>query len=180
MRALEKEERSDQTALFDAALAPSVLNPTARKATPRIEELVLCAIRRARGCEMPTSCGHLGHGVCAVSALMGAFANALWRLNSASTRASSQALRRIVERFRIPGRARRARCRHRHSIAASARSELVWTPLYSEPMVLIVPRRPHFPLPRHALDILGEAPFIRFRPADLDGHLIRKVWASAR
>jgi DNA-binding transcriptional LysR family regulator len=54
-------------------------------------------------------------------------------------------------------------------------SSMVWTPLYSEPMVLIVPRRPHFALPHNSLDILRRSPFLQFDRATWTGHLIKQV-----
>jgi DNA-binding transcriptional LysR family regulator len=55
----------------------------------------------------------------------------------------------------------------------------VWTPLYVEPMVLIVPREPHFALPRGALRVLRESPFIRFDRQTWTGYLVRNALRQA-
>jgi DNA-binding transcriptional LysR family regulator len=49
---------------------------------------------------------------------------------------------------------------------------LVWTHLYSEPMVLVVPRRPHFEVPGQPTEILRRAPFIRFDRHTWTGALV--------
>jgi DNA-binding transcriptional LysR family regulator len=55
-----------------------------------------------------------------------------------------------------------------------------WTALYSEPMILIVPRRPHFELARDAKDILASAPYLRFDRTTWTGHLVEQVLQRAR
>jgi DNA-binding transcriptional LysR family regulator len=57
-------------------------------------------------------------------------------------------------------------------------SSVVWTPLYNEPMVLIVPRRPHFAMPDGGLDILDECPFMRFDRQTWTGHLVDEALAQ--
>ena len=54
-------------------------------------------------------------------------------------------------------------------------SSMVWTPLYDEPMVMIVPRRPPFRLSPDPLRTLREAPFIRFDRETWTGLLVRDV-----
>ena len=81
-----------------------------------------------------------------VSALMGAFADALWAIRQEHPRLE-------VKLFAGQSSAFAEKVLHGELDAAvvmkSPRplpSSMVWTQLYSEPMVLIVPRRPHFPL----------------------------------
>jgi DNA-binding transcriptional LysR family regulator len=59
-------------------------------------------------------------------------------------------------------------------------ASLVWTPLYSEPMVLIAPRHPHFKLPREPLDILRQSPFMQFDRTTWTGHLINEALAQCK
>jgi len=54
-------------------------------------------------------------------------------------------------------------------------ASLLWTPLYDEPMVMIVPRRPPFRLSADPLQTLREAPFIRFDRDTWTGLLVRDV-----
>jgi DNA-binding transcriptional LysR family regulator len=58
-------------------------------------------------------------------------------------------------------------------------STLVWTALYTEPMVLIVPRRPHFALPDTGAQILAECPFMRFDRQAWTGHLVDAALSQA-
>ena len=57
-------------------------------------------------------------------------------------------------------------------------TSMTWTPLYEEPMVLVVPRRPPFKLPREPLAALAQAPFIRFDRDTWTGLLVRDVLAD--
>jgi DNA-binding transcriptional LysR family regulator len=54
----------------------------------------------------------------------------------------------------------------------------VWTSLYSEPLVLIVPRRPHFEMHTDPLDILSRSPFLRFDRHAWTGHLVNEALAQ--
>lgn len=57
-------------------------------------------------------------------------------------------------------------------------SSLIWTALYTEPMVLIVPSRPHFPLPVDGPSILAQCPFLRFDRQTWTGHLVDEALAQ--
>jgi DNA-binding transcriptional LysR family regulator len=57
---------------------------------------------------------------------------------------------------------------------------LAWTPLYREPMVLIVPTRPHFALPATPLQMLAQCPFMRFDRRAWTGHLVNEALAQCR
>jgi DNA-binding transcriptional LysR family regulator len=52
---------------------------------------------------------------------------------------------------------------------------LIWSPLYVEPMVLIVPRKPHFDLPNAPLDMLRQCPFLRFDRNTWTGALVDRA-----
>ncbi|NLY33101.1 MAG: LysR family transcriptional regulator [Alcaligenaceae bacterium] len=60
-----------------------------------------------------------------------------------------------------------------------AYNELIWTPLYAESMILIIPRKPFFTLeeqtPEPSLEILKHAPFIHFDQMTWTGILIRNT-----
>lgn len=58
-----------------------------------------------------------------------------------------------------------------------ARPELAWTPLYGEPMVLLVPRKLEDANPR---SILQDQPFIRFDPAQHTGRLVERALKRLR
>jgi DNA-binding transcriptional LysR family regulator len=156
-----------------------VLNPAARKLTPRIEDLVLRYQALAADQDAGELTGTVVMGAL-VSALMGAFADALWRLKREHPHLEVKLFAGLSSDFAY-------RVEHGELDAAivteSPRplaARLVWTPLYSEPMVLIVPRRPHFPLPRQPLEILRLAPFIRFDRQTWTGHLIRKALGQCK
>jgi DNA-binding transcriptional LysR family regulator len=176
IRALEE---ALNTPLFDRGGRSIVLNPTARKLTPRIEDLVLRYQTLATDRDTGELTGTVIMGAL-VSALMGAFADALWRLKREHPRLEVKLFAGLSSDFAY-------RVEHGELDAAivteSPRplaASLVWTRLYSEPMVLIVPRRPHFPLPRQPLEILREAPFLRFDRQTWTGHLIRKVLSQCK
>jgi DNA-binding transcriptional LysR family regulator len=54
-------------------------------------------------------------------------------------------------------------------------SSLKWCPLYSEPMVLIAPKCPHFELPEDPRAMLETAPFMRFERSTWTGILVQEV-----
>ncbi len=92
-----------------------------------------------------------------VSALMGSFADALWnpkwkhpRLEVRLFGGLSNEFAYKVEHGELDG-----------AVVTQSRplpTSLLWTPLYSEPMVLIVPRQPHFTLPHDPIEILRKSP----------------------
>jgi len=110
-----------------------------------------------------------------VSALMGSFADALWELKRRHPAldvklfaGQSANFASRVERGELDA-----------AIVAQPPTRLaqglVWTPLYSEPMVLIVPRRPHFDLPTMPQQVLANCPFMRFDRSTWTGHLVEQV-----
>jgi DNA-binding transcriptional LysR family regulator len=113
-----------------------------------------------------------------VSALMGAFADALWALKRQHPG---------LEVTLFAGQSRDFADRvSRGELDAAVVTQapgglpgnLMWTPLYSEPMVLIVPRKPAFKLPREPLEVLAGAPFLRFDRLTWTGKLVDDALAQ--
>ncbi len=175
MRALEQDLKR---ALFDRGARAVVLNTAGRQAVPQVEELV----QRYESLAADDNAGELAGTVvmgALVSALMGAFADALWAIRQEHPRLE-------VRLFAGQSSAFAEKVLHGELDAAvvmkSPRplsSSMVWTQLYSEPMVLIVPRRPHFFLPRQPLEILRQAPYIRFDRETWTGSLVKRVLRRA-
>jgi DNA-binding transcriptional LysR family regulator len=175
MRSLEQDLNRP---LFDRSARAVVLNTAGRQAVPRIEEL----IQRYEALAANEGAGELAGTVvmgALVSALMGAFADALWAIRQEHPRLE-------VKLFAGQSGAFAEKVLHGELDAAvvmkSPRplsSSMVWTQLYSEPMVLIVPRRPHFPLPAQPLAMLRETPYIRFDRETWTGYLVNRVLRRA-
>jgi DNA-binding transcriptional LysR family regulator len=175
VRALEEELHQ---ALFDRSGRSIVLNTAGRGLVAPVTDVV----SRYEALAARPGDAQLGGTVvmgALVSALMGAFADCLWALKKRyaaldvtllAGQSADFALR--VERGELdaamvtqpPGR---------------LPSSLLWTPLYSEPMVMIVPRRPHFEMPVRPLDILTQCPFIRFDRQLWTGQLVDEVLAAS-
>jgi DNA-binding transcriptional LysR family regulator len=171
MRALEQ---SLGRRLFDRGGRSVVLNTAGRAAARRIEELVLRydELASERGGD-PLS-GSVVMGAL-VSALMGAFADALWTLKREHPRLEVKLFAGLSSDFAY-------KVQHGELDAAVVTrpprplpASMTWTALYAEPMVLIVPRRPHFDLPATPLAALRDAPFIRFDRETWTGLLVRDV-----
>lgn len=176
MRGLEEELGRT---LFDRGPRSVVLNVTGRKLVPEIEELVLRYEALAAESDSDELSGTVVMGAL-VSALMGAFSDAFWSLKRNHPRLKVRLFAGMSSDF-----ARKVE--HGELDAAVVTqspqplaSSLVWTPLYSEPMVLIVPRRPHFQLPADPLEMLRQAPFIRFDRHTWTGSLIKDVLSQCR
>ncbi len=171
MRALE--ERLKQP-LFDRSGRSVVLNTAGRRAIPRIEELVLRYEELVGGHDGDSLSGTVVMGAL-VSTLMGAFADALWSLKRENpglevklfAGQSSDFANRVEQGLLDAAIVTRP--------PRTLPRSLVWTQLYVEPMVLIVPRRPHFVLPKDPLQMLREAPFIRFDRETWTGLLVEDV-----
>jgi DNA-binding transcriptional LysR family regulator len=169
IRALEEDLKQP---LFDRGARAVVLNAAGRRIAAQIDELVLqYEALAADGDELA---GTVVMGAL-VSALMGAFADALWSLKKAYPRLEVKLLAGLSSDFAL----RVADGELDAAVVAQSPlplpTSLVWTPLYTEPMVLIVPRQPHFTLPRNPLDILAHCPFLRFDRQTWTGYLVREV-----
>ncbi|MEO8849088.1 MAG: LysR family transcriptional regulator [Casimicrobiaceae bacterium] len=175
MKALEEDLG---IALFDRRPRSVVLNTAGREATLAVGEILARyeALAARRGGDNLS--GTLVMGAL-VSALMGAFADALWALKhdhpQLDVRLFAGMSREFAQKVDDGGLDAAVVTRPPHALA----SGLAWTLLYSEPMVLIVPVRPHFELPRTALRMLHEAPFIRFDRQTWTGYLVRNALRQA-
>ena len=174
IRALEDELNQ---VLFDRGPRSVVLNTAGRKAVPQVEEILACYDALASTGDNDELSGSVVMGAL-VSALMGAFADALWSLKRQHPKLKVQLFAGLssdfawqVERGELDAA---IVTQPPHALPSS----LLWTPLYNEPMVLIVPRHPHFELPQEPLEALGRAPFIRFDRHTWTGHLVKGVLAE--
>ena len=174
VRALEQELHLQ---LFDRSARAIVLNTAGRGMVAPVMELVgRYEALAARPGDAQLS-GTVVMGAL-VSALMGAFADCLWALKKRHPAlevtllaGQSADFARRVERGELDAAVVT-------QPPARLASSLVWTPLYSEPMVLIVPRRPHFEMPQQPLAILSQCPFIRFDHQLWTGQLVAEVIAT--
>ena len=149
--------------LFDRTARAAILNPTGRSLVPEFEALVRQYEALAAGA------GHGNDGLSGtvvigalVSALMGAFADALWTIKREHPHLDVRLLAGFSADFaaRVEGGKIDAAI-----VTQSPRplpKDQVWTELYTEMMVLIVPRHPHFSMGDDFRTILNEAPFMRF------------------
>jgi DNA-binding transcriptional LysR family regulator len=175
IRALEEELNQ---VLFDRGPRSVVLNTAGRKAVPQIEDLLVRFEALANTGEAGELSGRVVMGAL-VSALMGAFADALWTVKQENPKLRIQLFAGLSSDFAY-------QVEHGELDAAivtkpprALASSLMWTPLYNEPMVLIVPRRPHFELPEKPQDALRQSPFIRFDRDTWTGLLVKDVLHQA-
>lgn len=171
IRALEEELNQ---VLFDRGPRSVVLNPTGRKLLPQIEDLVLRYEQLSRGEETDALSGTVVMGAL-VSALMGAFADALWSLKQEHPRLRVQLFAGLSSHFSVQVEQGELDAAIVTQSPRALSPRLLWTPLYSEPMVMIVPKTPHFDLPARPLDILRKSPFIRFDRQTWTGDLVNEV-----
>lgn len=175
IRALEEELHQ---ALFDRSGRSIVLNTAGRGMVAPVAELVA----RWEGLAARQGDAQLGGTVVVgalVSALMGSFADCLWALKKRHP---------ALEVTLLAGQSADFALRvERGELDAAVVTQpprrlptgLRWTPLYSEPMVLIVPRRPHFAMPERPLEILSRCPFIRFDRQLWTGRLVDEAIAQS-
>ena len=171
MRALEQ---SLEQVLFDRGPRSVVLNTAGRAMAPRIEQLVLLYDSLVAEADPDALSGTVVVGAL-VSALMGAFADALRAVKRQHPRLKVKILAGLSSDF--ADRVERGEL-DAAVVTKSPRplaSSLRWTPLYTEAMVLIVPRRAQFALPDEPLDMLRQAPFMRFDRHTWTGHLVNEV-----
>ena len=168
IRALEDELHK---VLFDRSGRAIVLNTAGRGMVAPVKELVARYEALAAGERGGELSGTVVMGAL-VSALMGAFADSLWALTH-----QHPALE--VTLFAGQSADFAAKVDRGELDAAVVTqppmrlpSNLVWTALYTEPMVLIVPSKPHFALPGDGALILAQCPFLRFDRRTWTGHLV--------
>jgi DNA-binding transcriptional LysR family regulator len=173
MRALESELRRP---LFERQGKAVVLNDAGRTLLPQVRRLL--ALYEQLLAPAPSADGiagtvHLGAVVSAVRPLIQATLALKARHAALELHVSSAKSIELVERVqsgeldaalvvREPG---------------PAPAELAWTPLYTEPMVLLVPRKLAEAPPRA---ILQAQPFIRFDRTQHTGHLVERALKRLR
>jgi DNA-binding transcriptional LysR family regulator len=171
IRALEE---SLNCQLFDRSARAAVLNPAGRALMPEISDIVrryesLGAEAGGDGMYGTVVVGAL------VSALMGAFADALWTVRQRYPRLDVRLFAGLSSDFALRVESGELDAAVVTQSPRPLSSNLLWTPLYTEPMILIVPRKPHFPLPRDIASILTESPFMRFDRNTWTGNLVQEV-----
>lgn len=174
IRALETDLHCQ---LFDRSARAAVLNPQGRRLLPGIEDVV----RRYEALAMEDDSDELA-GIAVmgalVSALMGDFANALWDIKRKHARLDVRLFAGLSADFTRKVEAGELDAAIVTQSPRPLPATLMWTPLYSEPMVLIVPRHPHFTLALSWAEILRTAPFIRFDRSTWTGNLVDAVIAE--
>lgn len=176
MRTLEQEVGS---VLFDRGARSAVLNTAGRRLVPQVEDLVSRYESMVVRDDSDQLSGSVVMGAL-VSALMGAFADALWRLKREHPRLEVKLLAGLSRDFAFRVEAGELDAAVVTQSPHRLSSSLRWTRLYTEPLVLIVPRRAHFSVPKDPLEVLRRAPFIRFEPQTWTGQLIRRALGQAR
>lgn len=176
IRALEDELG---VALFDRSARAVVLNSEGRRRVPAVKDLT----ERWQQLHARPEGGEFGGTVvmgALVSALMGAFGDALWTLKRRHP--SLEVTLFAGQSADFMTRVERGELDAAVVTQPPARlpASLLWTPLYSEPMVLIVPSRPHFDLPATPLQMLAQCPFMRFDRRTWTGHLVDEALARCR
>jgi DNA-binding transcriptional LysR family regulator len=171
MRALEESLRQP---LFDRSGRSVALSGAGRRALPRIEELVLRYEELVGGRDEGPLSGTVVMGAL-VSTLMGAFADGLWSLQQQNHGLEVKLFAGQSSDFAVKVEQGLLDAAIVTRPPRALPRTLAWTQLYVEPMVLIVPRRPHFELPADPLQALREAPFIRFDRETWTGLLVRDV-----
>jgi DNA-binding transcriptional LysR family regulator len=171
IRTLEEELNQ---ALLDRGPRSVVLNTAGRKVVPEIEELLARYEALVTGGDSDELSGTVVMGAL-VSALMGAFADALWSLKQQHPRLKIQLFAGMSSNFARQVQSGELDAAIVTQAPSPLPASLVWTPLYNEPMVLIVPRKPHFDLAEKPFEVLRRAPFIHFERNTWTGYLVQDV-----
>lgn len=174
IRALEADLR--QT-VFDRSGRAIVLNTAGRGLVAPVQDLVarydaLAAVENGQQLVGTVVMGAL------VSALMGAFADGLWALKRRHPGLDVTLLAGLSADFALKVERGELDAAVVTQPPQGLPSGLRWTRLYSEPLVLVVPRKPHFELASDPLDILAQAPFMRFDRQTWTGHLVNEALAQ--
>lgn len=161
-------------ALFDRSGRAIVLNTAGRGLVDPMKEFVA---RYESFTAQPDSDQLTGTVVMGtlVSALMGAFADGMWALMRNHPGLEVKLFAGLSADFAL--RVDRGELDGAVITQPPDRlpANLVWTALYSEPLVLIVPSRPHFVMPADPLEILARCPFLRFDRDAWTGHLVNEA-----
>jgi DNA-binding transcriptional LysR family regulator len=172
MRGLEAELRRP---LFERRGKSVVLNDAGRELVPQVRRLL--ALYEQMLAPAPAAGGmagtvHLGAVVSAVRPLIQATLALKERHAGLDLHVSAAKSIELVERVQSGELDAAVVVRE-----PGARPELAWTPLYTEPMVLLVPRRLEEASPRA---ILQQQPFIRFDATQHTGRLIERTLRRLR
>jgi DNA-binding transcriptional LysR family regulator len=176
MRALEDEL---QLPLFERGPRSVALSPTGRALVPQFEDLVA----RYEALALPAAREHeLGGSVqvgALVSALMGEFADALWALKREHPRLEVRLYAGLSAEFALKVERGELDAAVVTQPPSRLPAALQWNPLYAEPMVLVVPRKPHFKLAAQGAEVLRRSPFLRFDHSTWTGRLVDQALAQA-
>ncbi len=175
IRGLEEELRQP---LFDRSGRSVVFNSAGRALVAPVTDLVGRYEALAAGPAHEGLSGKLVMGAL-VSALMGAFADGLLALMGEHPALEVKLFAGLSADFATRVASGELDAAVVTQPPMQLPSNLVWSPLYDEPMVLIVPRRPHFHLPGNARQLLAECPFLRFDRQAWTGHLVDRALAQA-
>lgn len=167
MRTLEEDINQQ---LFDRRGRSVVLNTSGRAAVATVQEIIArYEALASSGTEGLT--GTIAVGAL-ISSLMGSFGGALWALKGANPQLEVKLFFGLSSDFQ--SRVEKGEL----DIAIITKpprplpKSLRWTMLYTEPLVLIAPRKPLFKAPTAVLDLLREAPFLRFNRHAWTGQLV--------
>ena len=174
VRALESDLHQG---LFDRSGRSIVLNTAGRGLVLPVQDLVARYDALAAREDGEQLSGTVVMGAL-VSALMGAFADALWALRRRHPALEVTLLAGLSADFATRVDRGELDAAVVTQPPVKLPSNLRWTALYSEAMVLIVPRRPHFDMASEPLDILAQSPFMRFDRQTWTGHLVNEALAQ--
>lgn len=172
MRALEGELRRP---LFTRQGKAVVLNEAGRALVPQVRRLLALyeqMLAPAEAADAMAGTVHLGAIVSAVRPLIQATLALKSRHPALELHVSAAKSMELIARVQS-GELDAAVAVRENGAAA----DLAWTPLYTEPMVLLVPRRLEDAAPRA---ILQSQPFIRFDPAQHTGRLVERTLRRLR
>jgi DNA-binding transcriptional LysR family regulator len=174
MRALESELRRP---LFERQGKSVVLNDAGRELVPQVRRLLalyeqMLAPAAASAAQAMAGTVHLGAVVSAVRPLIQATLALKARHAALDLHVSAAKSIELIERVQSGDLDAAIAVRE-----PGARPELVWTPLYGEPMVLLAPRKLEDASPRA---LLQHQPFIRFDPSQHTGRLVERTLKRLR
>jgi DNA-binding transcriptional LysR family regulator len=174
MRALESGLRRP---LFERQGKSVVLNDAGRELVPQVRRLLalyeqMLAPAAASAAQAMAGTVHLGAVVSAVRPLIQATLALKARHAALDLHVSAAKSIELIERVQSGDLDAAIAVRE-----PGARPELVWTPLYGEPMVLLAPRKLEDASPRA---LLQHQPFIRFDPSQHTGRLVERTLKRLR
>jgi DNA-binding transcriptional LysR family regulator len=172
MRALEAELRRP---LFERQGKSVVLNDAGRELVPQVRRLLALyeqMLAPAAAANVMAGTVHLGAIVSAVRPLIQATLALKARHAALDLHVSAAKSIELVERVQSGDLDAAIAVRE-----PGTRSDLAWTALYSEPMVLLAPRKLEESNPRI---ILQQQPFIRFDPSQHTGRLVERTLRRLR